>query len=137
MRDPASLLASVDELYASVVADPGPWSDQALADWVEDAASDGVSREEAKALRRCLRAAERLRDFWAEGRAAIPAEEWEARVDVALGVRAWRPALELAMAGLERAPSPELFAEVRRRFRVVNGTPWLEGVSYEGWLEGR
>jgi hypothetical protein len=131
-----SLLAAVDDLYSSVVVDPEVWTDQALADWVEDAASDGVTREEATALRRCLRAAEKLRAFWAEGRAQIPADEWEARVDIALGVRAWRPALELAMAGLDRSPSPELFAEVGRRFRVVNGTPWLESVTYDAWIDG-
>jgi hypothetical protein len=40
------------------------------------------------------------------------------------------------MAGLDRSPSPELFAEVGRRFRVVNGTPWLEGVTYDAWIDG-
>ncbi len=57
-------------------------------------------------------------------------------MDVAYGIRAWRPLLGLARVGLEEQPDPELFEEAKRRFREVHGAPWMEGVSYEDWLDG-
>jgi hypothetical protein len=58
-------------------------------------------------------------------------------VDIALGARAWRPTLELARLGLENAPSPELFAEVKKRFRVVYSERWMEDVDFATWLADR
>ncbi len=129
----ASLLTSVDDLYAAVVTDPDAWGEEAFADWSSDVAVGGVDQAQMRALRRCLRIAQRLRDFWAGDRPQIDAGDWRSRVDLALGPRAWRPTLELAMASLDAEPSPELFDEVRHRFRLVNGAPWMEGVSYEEW----
>ncbi len=85
-------------------------------------------------MRRCMRMAEKLRDFWERGEAAVAADDWRTRVDVALGPRAWRPALELAQHGLDAVPSPELFDEVNGRFRVVNSEPWMDGIDYDTWL---
>ncbi len=133
MTDTLSLLRAIDRLYASVVIDPGGWHDQALADWAQEAAGEGLTKQQARAVRRCLRMAERLRTFWERGEAAVPAEEWRTRVDVALGSRAWRPTLELAQYGLDLEPSAELFEEVKSRFRVVNSEPWLDGVDYDAW----
>jgi hypothetical protein len=137
MSSTLALLAAVDRLYEAVVTEPEAWGAQAFSDWAEEVASGGVTKVQARAVRRCLRAAERLRDFWQGDRAAVVADGWRTRVDVALGARAWRPALELAQAGLEDDPSPELFAEVQERFRVVNSRPWLEGIDYETWWARR
>lgn len=132
-----ALLRAVDRLYEEVVTDPQAWGPQAFADWGEEVASTGPTREQVRAVRRCVRAAERLRDFWAGGGAAVAAHDWRTRVDVALGARAWRPGLELAQVGLETEPSPELFDEVQQRFRVVHSRPWLDGVDYETWRASR
>ena len=137
MSSTLALLGAIDRLYESVVTHPEVWSPQAFADWAEEVAAGGVTKDQARAVRRCLRAAERLRDFWAEERAAVAAADWRTRVDIAQGARAWRPALELAQAGLEDDPSAELFAEVQERFRVVNSQPWLEGVDYETWWSAK
>jgi len=137
MSATVSLLAAVDRLYESVVTDPEAWGPQGFADWAEEVAATGITRNQARSVRRCVRAAERLQAFWGQGQAAVAADDWRARVDVALGARAWRPALELAETGLEEDPSPELFDEVQRRFRVVNSRPWLDGVDYPTWLAGR
>lgn len=134
MTSTLGLLAAIDRLYAGVVTEPETWTDQALADWADDAAAPGVDRVQARTVRRALRMAERLREFWLAGEAAVAAEDWQTRVDVALGPRAWRPTLELAHHGLETEPSPELFDEVRHRFRIVNSEPWMDGVSYDEWL---
>ena len=37
------------------------------------------------------------------------------------------------MKELYANPSPEGFDDVSMRFRVVNGTGWLEGTSFEAW----
>ena len=128
-----ALLQAVDRLYEGVVTNPADWGPQAFADWAEEVAAAGVTKDQARAVRRCLRAAERLRNFWDNDQAAVDADDWRTRVDVALGARAWRPALELAQAGLADHPSAELFAEVQRRFRVVHSKPWLDGVDYDEW----
>lgn len=133
MSSTLALLGAVDRLYESVVTHPEVWGPQAFADWAEEVAAGGVTKHQARAVRRCLRAAERLRGFWTGDRVAVVGEDWRTRVDIAMGARAWRPALELAQAGLEDDPSPELFAEVQERFRVVNSQPWLEGVDYDTW----
>ncbi len=91
----------------------------------------------AREVRRCLRAARQLRDFWLEPPSGVPSDagDWRTRVDLALGIRAWRPLLAIAQAGLREAPSAELFAEAKARFREVHGERWMEGVSYEEWLD--
>jgi hypothetical protein len=132
-----ALLRAVDTLYESVVTDPEAWHEQAFADWAADVAADGLSREQARGVRRVLRIAHKLRDFWGGDEAAVAAEDWRTRVDIALGPRAWRPTLEMAQAGLDAEPSAQLFAEVRNRFRVVNSERWMDGVDYQGWLDTR
>lgn len=136
MTSTLALLAAIDRLYAGVVTAPEEWHDQAIADWAGDVTASGVDREQARSLRRVVRMAERLRDFWLRGEAAVPADDWQARVDVALGPRAWRPTLELAQHGLDTEPSEALFEEVRTRFRIVNSEPWMEGVDFRSWHEG-
>jgi len=58
-------------------------------------------------------------------------------VDQALGGMGWDPGLRLAQLALETSADPEAFDEVRRRFRMVNSVPWLEGMSYDDWLNTR
>ena len=133
-----ALLDAVDALYTGAVTEPERWGERALQDWAEDLATSGpLDREEAKAVRACLRNAGRLRDFWSGPAPAVPADDWQARVDVAMGPRAWRPTLDLAIAGLEAHPSPELFDEVKRRFRIVESQHWMDDITYEEWLAGR
>ena len=136
MSQTLQILRAVDGLYESVVTSPEGWGPQAFADWAEDVAAAAPTRDQTKAIRRCLRAAQRLRDFWADGGGVVAADDWRARVDVALGPRAWRPPLELAMAGLADEPSEQLFEEVKERFRVVNSKPWMDGVDYSAWRDG-
>jgi hypothetical protein len=131
-----SVLAAVDRLYESVVTDPESWNEQSFGDWADDALHDAadLSKGAIREVRRCLRAAQKLRAFWAERAPDAAEDDWRSRVDVALGARAWRPALDLAMAGLAEDPSPELYAEVQLRFPVVHSDRWMEGIDYETWL---
>jgi hypothetical protein len=132
--DVGGLLRRVDELYESVVTTPDRWNDLALSEWAQDVAGEqALPKEVSRHLRRCLRLAQKLRDFWSAPPPSPP-EEWRARVDVALGSRAWRPTLDLAKLGLELAPTEELYVEVRARFRVVHSDRWMEGVGFEEWL---
>lgn len=128
------LLASIDRLYESVVSSPETWTEQAFADWATDAVVGPTEKGERKALRQVLRAAEKLRRFWSGPNAPHSTEDWRSRVDLALGPRAWRPTLDIAMAGVEMSPDPELFVEVQERFRLVHGDSWLDGAGYEEWL---
>lgn len=135
-----SLAAAIDDLYRNVVLDPDRWGDDAYAEWLESIAidADGVDRVAARSLRRAVRIAMKLQRFWSSPDADLHRNEtsWEARVDIAVGVPAWRPGLELAERDFEVNPSEEGFNEVRRRFRVVNGAPWMGGVDYEQWCAG-
>lgn len=132
-------LRGVDDLYERVVGSPDAWTDAALEEWGVEAfaGAEPPSRATAREVRRCLRAARRLRDFWLEPPAGVPSDagDWRTRVDLALGVRAWRPVLAIAQAGLREAPSEELFEETKRRFREVHGVPWMEGVTFIEWTE--
>lgn len=132
------LLRSVDALYAGVVISPEAWDDSALAEWLSGLGdgSGGYSKTIARELRRSLRNARRMRDFWLIDDSSRPddAGDWRTRVDLAMGVRAWRPPLAIAQEGLLAAPTPELFDEVQERFRVVSSERWMEGVGYEEWL---
>jgi len=132
-----SLAAAVDDLYRDVVMDPERWNDDSYAEWLESMAADadGIDRIAARSLRRAVRIAMKLQRFWSSPEADPYRGEpsWEARVDVAVGIPAWRPGLELAERDLEMHPSHEGFDEVRRRFRIVNGSTWMDGVAYEEW----
>lgn len=134
------LAEAVDELYRKVVLEPDAWGEQDLADWLDTVAGEreAIDRDQAKQLRRAARVASKLQRFWADADTTRRAERsWQARVDIAVGLPAWRPTLELAMIDLEERPSEERFDDVRRRFRVVNGAPWLEGVSFDDWSAAR
>lgn len=134
----ASLATAVDDLYGDVVMDPDRWGDEAYGEWMANVTVDSASidRRAARSLRRAVRMAAKLQRFWSspEAERYRREESWETRVDLAVGIPAWRPALELAEQELDASPSPEGFADVRRRFRVVNGTTWMEGVEYDDWI---
>lgn len=134
-----SLAAAVDDLYRDVVMDPERWGDEAYGEWMANLTVDSssIDRLSARSLRRAVRIATKLQRFWGSRDAERyrGEESWEARVDIAVGIPAWRPALELAEQELGACPSPEGFEEVRRRFRAVNGTTWMEGVDYDTWVE--
>jgi hypothetical protein len=133
-------LLSIESLYQAVVTDPEAWGEQAFADWASDAFNDtaGFPKDAIKQIRRSLRAAEKLRTFWAGGRSVVSDhDDWRTRVDIALGLRAWRPLLDLARIGLEEAPDEELFEQVKERFAVVTSDRWMDGVSFEQWRATR
>lgn len=131
------IIASLDRLYEAVVGDPTAWDDAAFAAWLDDfqAGMEPPPKAVAREVRRAVRNARRLARFWSER--ATASGDWRSAVDVALGGRGWEPTLALARLGLEEAPSPELFAEAKRRFQVVHFRPWLEGVGFDEWLAGR
>ena len=134
------LAEAVDGLYRDVVMEPEEWGEQEFADWLDTIGRDreSVDRDEAKQLRRAVRIAAKLQRFWAAAAAERRAEpSWQARVDIAVGIPAWRPTLQLAMMDLEERPSEERFDDVRRRFRAVNSAPWQEGVSFADWNAAR
>lgn len=134
-----SLAAAVDDLYCDVVMGPDQWGDEAYSEWMASLTVDSASidRLTARSLRRAVRIATKLQRFWGspEAERYRSEESWEARVDIAIGIPAWRPALELAEQELEASPSLEGFEDVRRRFRTVNGMTWMEGVEYDAWME--
>ncbi len=133
-----SLAASVDDLYRDVAMEPERWGDEAYGEWMASLTVDpaSIDRRAARSLRRAVRMATKLQRFWSspEAERYRGEDSWEARVDLAVGIPAWRPTLELAEQELEVSPSPEGFADVRRRFRMVNGTAWMEGVDYDEWV---
>lgn len=132
-------LRSIEHLYASVVDDPGRWNEQAFVDWATDTLADAAELPKAaqREVRRGLRAAQKLQTFWANERSKVSDhDDWQSKVDIALGARAWRPLLDLARVGLDTAPSPELFDEVKDRFALVNSDRWMDGISYDEWLVG-
>jgi len=130
------VLGAIEGLYQAVVTDPEVWGPQAFADWASETLVDAgeLPKDAVKQIRRSLRAAEKLRSFWADGRSAVSDhDDWRTRVDIALGVRAWRPLLDLARIGLEDSPDPELYEQVKERFAVVTSDRWMEDVSFEQW----
>ena len=132
------LVQQVGSLYESVVTAPEGWNDAVVEEWAVDLIADGdsPSKPVAREIRRCVRAAVKLRDFWLEPQPHVPSDagDWRTKVDVALGIQAWRPMLRIAQYGLEEAPTEELFEETRRLFREVHASPWMEGVTFEEWL---
>jgi hypothetical protein len=134
----APLALAVDALYRDVVFDPDRWGDEAFGEWMAGLSVEGASidRVSARSMRRAVRIAVKLQRFWASSDADRYRDEasWETRVDIAVGIPAWRPGLELAERELAGAPSPDAFDDVRRRFRLVNGVEWMEGVDFDDWM---
>ncbi len=135
--DALALVAAMDGLYEGVVSDPGRWSEAELAAWAADLHDDvGVlPKAWAREVRRVVRLAAKLARRLLDARAPSDGD-WRGAVDAVLGGRGWGPSLEIARLGLASAPSPELFDTVRERFRVAHFTPWMEGVTYDEWLDG-
>jgi hypothetical protein len=137
--DYLGVLDAIDRLLEAVVTDPGAWSDRALGEWANDLAMgrpDPFDRATAREIRRVVRIAARLRNYWDEqGTGQAPAD-WRSRVDIAVAGRGWRPGLAIAQTGLAAVPSEELFAQVQERFRVVFHERWMEGVSFDEWVAG-
>jgi hypothetical protein len=132
----STLLSDVDELYRSCVMEPDRWTEQALADWAESVGSGpDVDRDVARHLRRVIGAARRLAAHWQDVERADASDDWRSRVDVALGARAWRPQLDLAMHLLEAAPDADRFDVVASLFPVVMHAPFMDGISYVEWSE--
>lgn len=134
----AELVRMVHDVYREAVSSPDSWSAARAAEWAEDAfVADPPDRETAKHLRQVIRISVKLAEFWRDPAvtARVDRDDWRARVDIALGARAWRPVLELARAGLTTEASPELFDEVKALFRLVHNDRWMDGVSYDEWLE--
>lgn len=133
------LLGAIESLYESVVTDPESWGEQAFTGWVSEALIDAgtVSKDARREVRRSLRAAQKLRDFWTSGSEVSDHDDWRSRVDIALGARAWRPLLDLARIGLEEAPDEELFEQVKERFAVVTSDRWMEGITFDQWRTSR
>ena len=125
-----AVLAEVDTLYESVVMEPEKWSDQSVVDWAEGVAgTGGVDRVAAKYLRRIVRVAGKLQQFWvADARISDTALDWTSRVDIAMG-----PVLDLATHLLESDPTAETFERVATLFRVVNNVEFVDGASFEEW----
>ena len=132
-----AVLRAVDDLYAAVVAEPEAWTDGALASWagaLGGAYPAAAGRDLGKHLRRVVRVARKLAS---KRRGLPPEDDFRGAVDAVLGTAGWRPALDYAMAALDRWPDPELFAAAGRLFRVVNFSPWLDGLDYDSWLAQR
>ncbi|MEN8041820.1 MAG: hypothetical protein ABFR95_09990 [Actinomycetota bacterium] len=130
-----TILAEIDDLYERAVTDPASLNDQAFADWTEGVASGfEIDRSAAKYVRRCLNAGRKLAAFWeSHGSSPDDPETWQGRVDFSLGVRAWRPQLDLAMLVLESDPDEESYARAVELFRLVHHEPFLDGMSYDEW----
>lgn len=129
------VVAQIDDLYRRAVEDPSAVDDRSLADWADSAAeSTGPDRDAAKALRRAVRTARKLARYWSQHDAAgLPT--WRNGVDEALGGLGWRAQLDLLAAVLARHPDSMLFEQVKERHRAVHFSEWMEGVTYEEWLE--
>lgn len=129
--------AAVDDLYRRAVEAPAEIDDAALLEWLGEASEmlgPVVPKEDGKVLRKVVRSARKLAAYWSETHRSLP--DWRNGVDEALGARAWEAQLDLVMNGLSRHPDPTLFDEAKTRFRAARFEEWMEGVSYEDWLEG-
>jgi hypothetical protein len=132
-----TVLDDIDQLYETAVTSPTQLNDQMIQDWTEAVVSNyEIDRPGAKYVRRCVTAARKMSSFWAawDPTAERP-PEWPSRVDLALGVRAWRPQMELAQHLLIEEPDPVTYERAAQLFRVVNNQPYLDGMTYEAWLE--
>lgn len=134
----SGLLVEIDQLYELTVTEPQRCTEQFYVDWAEGAASGSdVDKVSARYLRRSLTMARKLAAFWTEKDPSSGPNDWRSRVDMALGARAWRPQLELAEYLLTRDGSVESFEVVSMLFPVVNNQPFLDGISFEEWQEGK
>ena len=131
------LLSSVDSLFETAVMSPNALTDQAITDWYDGvAATADLDRQSAKLVRRLIRTAQKLAAFWSgDARVWDIGLGWRARVDIAMGPRAWRPVLEIGQYIFEAHPSEERFESVGDLFRIVNGEVWMDGMTYGEWLE--
>lgn len=134
----SGLLDAVDALYRGCSMEPGKWNEQAFVDWSEAVALETpIDKVLARHVRRCLMAGRRLAAFWVDRGSGGGPEDWKARVDMALGVKAWRPQLDLAFELLSRFDDESTFERVSALFPVVNNMPYLDGVDYETWRQDR
>lgn len=131
-----SLVDEVDTLYEQAVISPESINEQMLSDWAEGIATGyEIDRQGAKFVRRCLNSARKLAAFWTDrGAHSDDPSDWPSRVDLALGIRAWRPQLDLTRHLLEEAPSSEMYERAAGLFRIVNREEFLDGMPYEEWL---
>ena len=130
-------IRAVMGLYESVVSEPGTWGEQAFTDWANETLTGAheLTKDAIKQIRRSLRAAQKLQQFWLDDRSSVSDhDDWRTRVDIALGAKAWRPLLDFARIGLEMSPDEELFNEVKELFAVVTQDRWMEGIGFEQWL---
>lgn len=134
-----TLLGDIDQLYEVAVTDPTSLHDQAVSDWAESVASNHeIDRVAAKYVRRCLGMSRRLASFWAvRPDTAGDPDDWRSRVDIAFGIRAWRPQLDLAQHLLVGTATHDAYRHVVELFRLINGAPFLDGMSYDEWYETR
>ena len=126
----------VDDLYRRAVTDPDAVDEPLLIEWMEQVA-EAVrgDRAQLKPLRKAARTARKLAAYWDErDPGALP--DWRNGVDEALGGRGWQCQLDLVVNALEQSPDPELFEEAKRRHRAATFTAWMDGVTYEEWLDG-
>ena len=132
-----TVLYEVDQLYELAVASPASVNDQMIQDWSEGVAGGyELDRLGAKYVRRCVNISRKLAAFWlARDPVGDEPAEWRSRVDLALGVRAWRPQLDLAQHLLETAPDELTYDKAAELFRIVNNEPFLDGMSYEEWSD--
>lgn len=131
------LLGEVDTLFESAVTSPEDLTEQMISDWFEGiAVTTDLDKHTAKLLRRLVRTAQKLAAFWgSDSRADNPDLDWRTRVDIAMGPRAWRPVLDLSQHLLELEPTEEVYDSVSSLFRVVYGEKWLEGMSFDEWMQ--
>lgn len=132
-----TILDEIDQLYEIAVTSPALLNDQMIQDWSEGVAEGyEVDRLGTKYVRRCVNSARKLAAFWSlRDPAEIDQTQWRSRVDVALGVRAWRPQMELAQHLLDTSPDDVTYEKAAQLFRMVNNEPFLDGMSYEVWRE--
>ena len=136
-----ALIEAVDGIYRRAVESGAELDDAELGRWVEEITlhlDPRATKAALSALRKAARNARRLARYWSSGSndpTRLP--DWRNGVDEVLGGAGWRPHLALATDDLELHPSPEAFAEVKRWFRTVHFTEWMEDVSFEAWLESR
>ena len=125
-------------MYETAVSFPEHWNESAAAEWAEELfVMRAPEPEVLRHIRRAVRMSLKLAEFWRDPPESMTLDtgEWRARVDIALGARAWRPVLDTARIGLASSPTEELFTEAKNLFRVVHHSFWMEGVSYREWLE--